>query len=321
MTSRWSTGDPIAFTIDPLSQELGLSAMPSSGITPADITITAAPATLSGSFLQTLNIRNTPGAPVLVNIPMEVDEFLPGYVGFLDAAPMSSQFSPGAFFYIAINRPLPTQMQPVDADPSSLAFSLAGYSFQLGGIPVPLRSYANGRFVAQIPVDLKTGDFTLNAFDSTGLFVATGQVRAVTAVAPGYLVVFPNSLRAQKSDGSIIDALNPTQPGEAILVHVIGYGAVKPPIPSGQAGQPDVTYQTSMLLTATVGGKSAKVLSYTPSVAGVLDVWIEVPDLYPGDHYVRVSVGPVSTDALSVGPVPTTGVIPVRVSTLSPTGD
>lgn len=58
-------------------------------------------------------------------------------------------------------------------------------------------------------------------------------------------------------------------------------------------------------VTAYTGMKELRVVSATMSTtdAGVLDVWVEVPGLYDGDHYVTVKVGPL-----------TAGVLPVKVA-------
>ncbi len=306
-----SSGDPIAFRFDPTPEWLKVS--PASGTTPADLTITAAPATLvsgvSGTYLQ---FRDAGGAPSGF-LPITLIQKATGYVGILNPTPMSTQpfqvfnpysIAPGALFSIGMDAVLPDPAGTLAADPGSLVTTLGGYSFQVNGIPVPLRSvWPSGRgFLAQMPFETAPGAREIDAFDAGGNLVATGKVN-VAAASPQYLELLPNGSRAQKLGGGIVDASNPVVPGDSILVRLTGQGAVRPPVPSGQAA--GGTAIPAQLLTATIGGKAAPVLSAAMSAteAGVLEVWLQVPDLYPGDHMVSISIGPLSA-----------GILPIKVA-------
>src|ERR1700723_1494509 len=103
-----------------------------------------------------------------------------------------------------------------------VAFSLAGYSFAANGRPVGLLAYQSGQFLAQMPVDAKPGSIAVDALDSSGARVAT--VNSTVTGAPPDFVADPVKPRAQKADGTTIDATNPVAPGDAVLVHVTGLG-------------------------------------------------------------------------------------------------
>jgi uncharacterized protein (TIGR03437 family) len=219
-------------------------------------------------------------------------------------------FAPGSLFYMNIQRPSIVPTGSADTDPGSLTFSLVGYSFKVNGILVPLRSYTNGTFLAQMPVDLKPGVFALQAFNASGL-VGTGQV-TISAIVPRYLEGFANGLRARKANGSIVDASNPVRPGEPILVRLTGQGAVKPPLASGSAASIETASVSVGMLTAYFGTKAAKIESAKMSAfeAGVLDVWVTVPNLYAGDHFLSINIGPVSAGNLPIKVTSSRGRIP-----------
>lgn len=286
-----TTSDPLNFTVDQLPA--WLTASPSTGQTPADITFTATPPGGNGTYSAGLSI-DIAGAGGAYGQAF-VDVALPGYVGILslqtiaDSFPSASRgIAPGSLFYISLNSPesIPNETDPAGAPVSSLA----GYSFAANGMPVPLIGYQSGQFLAQMPVDVTPGSVTINAFNGGGTSVATANA-TVTAIAPDFV-----ASRAQKGDGSSIDATNPVAPGDAVLVQVTGLGIANPPIPASgpRRGMPRRALNR---VTATIGGKNAQVLAAQPSgsSAGVTDIWLITPDLYDGDQYISVGAMGVFT--------------------------
>jgi uncharacterized protein (TIGR03437 family) len=308
-----STGDPISFTID--SVPASLVANPTSGTTPADLTVSTSLAPVSERRTEFVQIRRKSDAAAIGSFAVVIQSVLPDYVGSLNPAPMSWQrseddyaplFAPGALFYVQLDPLLAAPLDPIVRDPGALAPSLGGYSFTMNGLQVPLRSYANREFLAQIPAELEPGSVTLDALDSGGRRVATASLRLGVA-APKYLERIPDSSSARRANGSIVNASNPARVGESILVRLTGQGAVVPPVASGSAASPGATPSRPVLpVTATIGRKPATLLSASMSVseAGVLDVWLQVPELRDSDHYVSVHIGGVGA-----------GMLPVRVQT------
>jgi uncharacterized protein (TIGR03437 family) len=213
----------------------------------------------------------------------------------------SGRIAAGSLFWIVLERPMLLPDGPLESDSASLATSLAGYSFSVDGAAIRLRSYARGRFVAQLPSGLSAGLHMIDAFDDGGNRVGISRVDVV-AVSPLFVDSQETGARALRGDGSVIHAGNPAQPGDAILVRLTGQGPVKPANSDGQAASADSPSAPAGLITATVGGKRAKVISASMSTAeaGVLEVWLEVPNLYDGDHSGRIAVGPFASNVLPI---------------------
>ncbi len=304
-----STGDPITFAID--SPPEWLTIEPASGTTPTDVTVTASlPVATVPDTTPYMAIRDPDGDSV-GGIRVAADFFPPGFLASLDALPVSTLpvgsdhgdpfVAPGGFFHIRTRRPVPVPSEPLEGDPAALPTSLGGYSFKLDGEPVPLLSYESRSYLAQVPTELGIGTFTLDAFDPEGRHVATSGVK-VGAVVPSFLGLVSGRWRAYKANGSTIGPNNPIQPGDPILVHLTSQGPVDPPIPTGHAATPGQPSTPELPLTATLGGKEARVLSaqMSETEAGILDVWLEAPRLYDGFHRVAVKIGRYVAEGPSV---------------------
>ena len=292
---------PADFTIDSISGGPfdGLKITPLAGTTPADITITAAPPTLeNGASYRNIPIKSA--GRVVGSFGVNVYTMLPGYLGDLIISPLSSTISPstgrpnsdvpvGALFLAKLGPLIPPPPDSVDTSPVSLPFSLAGYSFRMGDALVPIRSYGSSTFLLQAPVDATLGEHTLDAFNSNGIKMATGNL-TLSRVRP-QMTQLPQDI-----SNSTINASNPTRPGERVLVKLTGQGTVRPSIPSGQAAPIDIPSKPVLPVSAFVGSKPIKIVSalMSTSEAGILEVWLEIPNLYAGDHLLSISIGPLS---------------------------
>jgi uncharacterized protein (TIGR03437 family) len=118
----------------------------------------------------------------------------------------------------------------------------------------------------------------------------------VTPAAPVYLSNLFGKPDLRREDGSVVNPGSPVFPGDRILVRLTGQGLVKPAIPAGQAASMDDPSQPALPVTAFTGTKRMEVLSARMSTteAGVLDVWLTVPDLYEGEHQFSVQIGSLS---------------------------
>src|SRR5207253_843982 len=127
-----SDGAPIPFRID-ANPNYDITANPTVGVTPVDVTVKVAPAVLSnGHSVQFLPIRGNSVNGGIINIPVNIDVVLPGYVGEAQAMSLASErfpvLAPGSLFYINLAPPVFVPADPAQADPDSLVNSLAGYS-------------------------------------------------------------------------------------------------------------------------------------------------------------------------------------------------
>jgi uncharacterized protein (TIGR03437 family) len=295
-----SSGNPIAFTVGP--KPAWMTIQPSSGTTPVDLTVTVSPSPLStGDDSEQIALNRSDGT-ALGYLQVLVHEVLPDYVGYL--APyhigQNTHFAPGGLFYLNLD-PILGAGDAAAADPGALAFSMAGYSFKLNGIPVPLRSYTDHMFVAQVPWKLVPATYTLDGFDASGHRIATGQM-ALDAVAPASINGTAMAYLAKKADGSTVNAANPARPGEAILVTITGQGAVTPALADGSAAPAAVASSPTLPMVATIAGLPANIRSATMSVteAGVLDVWLDVPNVADGYYDVSISVADANADIIGM---------------------
>lgn len=308
-----SSGAPLAFSVGLLPDGVTASAM--SGVTPADITFSAAfSSPQSSSYYPTrITFQDRTGGTAIGSVDLTLTRVLADYLGvvncnrltFLGPGPNDAWYAPGGLFLVRLDPILLWPPMAEEANPAALSFSLAGYSFKMGGIPVPLLSYADGQFEAQIPPDVPPGTATLDVYDSEGARVALGSM-TLGQSAPSYAFASSDRPRAQKADGSQINPNNPVYSGDTIVVKITGQGSVVPPIPSGKAASTASASVPVLPVMVTVGGKIASILSATMSTkeAGILDVRIQVPALAAGDHKVRVTVG--DGDA---------GDLPIRIAT------
>ncbi|MGJ5818244.1 SBBP repeat-containing protein [Paludibaculum fermentans] len=307
-------GAPLDFTTDPIPDWIKVS--PSAGTTPLDMTITTTPPRdVSTTWHQSIQFRSGNRGVGFVDITADV--ILGGFTGSLSVNSMNTKdassvtpengVAPGALFVAGLPRLMAGVIPetPEQADAWALAPSLAGYFFVLEGQPVPARSYAGGTFILQMPAGLAPGSHHLGALDTNGQEVAEAEVQLVAARPQILDQRVDNGNYARKEDGSQITPDNPVHTGDRILVRVTGQGAVAPAIPDGQAASVENPSKPILPVTAYTGQKPLTVLSaqMSTSEAGVLDVWVQIPELYEGDHFVSVQVGPLSA-----------GVVPIRVA-------
>jgi uncharacterized protein (TIGR03437 family) len=276
-----STGEPLPFQLGVLPPEVTASV--SSGTTPADVAITVKGGRIPGRTYTPLPIR---AAARDFTTSLIVDYVPAGYLASLEAGTFSGGFGPAAPGALLSVR-LPPEIEP----PSS---------FVLGGATLPVIAVNPFAVVLQVPFETEQGSYDLFALDGAGARVGSGLVTVASAAPTIY------ASRATTAAGAIADDENPVSPGDPIRVRITGQGAVTPPLAAGELPSPDTAVRPVLPVTAKIGGKPAKVISaeMSRSGIGVLDIWIETPTLYPGDHLVEVAVGYRITGGvpLRVGP-------------------
>jgi uncharacterized protein (TIGR03437 family) len=126
--------------------------------------------------------------------------------------------------------------------------------------------------------------------------VASNAVTMTVAkTAPGVLTQQQNGLGygdVVHLDGTLVNAKNPAQIGETLLVFLTGLGAVSPAIADGDAGPAGPLAQTVSATAAYIGGVPATV-SYSglaPQLAGLYQINLTVPSgLTPGDNFLDIA--------------------------------
>ncbi|HYA16248.1 MAG TPA: IPT/TIG domain-containing protein, partial [Bryobacteraceae bacterium] len=195
------------------------------------------------------------------------------------------------------------------AQPASipLATTLNGTSVIIGGIPAPLFYVSPGQINVQVPFELDPSKQYQVVVSANGA-IATPQTIQMTPAVPGLAAFGDGTLIAQHQDGSLVSQTSPAQPGEYLVMYLLGMGLTSNQVPSGNASPspphlatPDVTP------TLTLGGQPVNILfsGLTPGLVGLYQIDIQVPQNTAGGNQVLV----VSQDGVSSN----TTILPVQV--------
>ncbi len=116
------------------------------------------------------------------------------------------------------------------------------------------------------------GLFLLNGFDVAALHEDATPVAMDGALGPGV-------------------STRPARPGDLLSLYGTGFGRTTPRVIPGLLYQGAARIQSSNPVRVTVGGELAEILFAGQSGAGLNQINFRVPNLPPGDHPVRVTVG------------------------------
>jgi uncharacterized protein (TIGR03437 family) len=168
-----------------------------------------------------------------------------------------------------------------------LPTTLNGTQLLLGGIPMPLVYAGAGQVNALVPQELAP-----NA--SYPLVVVTGTTQSVpmaltiAELQPAiYSINFTGSgagVVTNAITAQLIDASNPASPSDYLTLYCTGLGALIGPNgetepADGAVAPPNLLYQTTASVTATIGGVNAPVTfaGLTPGLAALYQVNVQVP--------------------------------------------
>jgi uncharacterized protein (TIGR03437 family) len=171
------------------------------------------------------------------------------------------------------------------ADAAPLPLELQDVRVFLGGRPIPMAYAAEGQINAQIPCDIQ-------ANSEQSIWIVSGATRSLPVnivVASAQPSILPADRRGSgpadafriQTDGQhvTVDAANPAGEGDLIGIYCTGLGPVAPAVPAG-ARSPGEPLPTVLLpVSATIGGKPAKVewAGLMPGGIGVYQVNVRVP--------------------------------------------
>ena len=283
-----------------------LSLSASSGQTPAQLAVTANAATLpEGSYTGSVIVKspNAPNSPVTVPLTFTVGAVPPG-TSVTYAAVNSASFSvgpiaPGSLFSIfgenftstmasATSFPLPTQLGSVSVTMNSIA--------------LPLLYVSPSQINSQAPFELSPGPVQLTV-TANGMVLSPITVQ-IAATSPGVFLFLNGSGHAavENQDYSFNSTQKPAKPGAYLFAFITGQGLVSPAVADGApAPLTPFSYATAPI-TATIGGQPAFVsfAGLAPTLAGVSQLNILVPNLPPGDYPLVVISGGVLSNSATV---------------------
>jgi uncharacterized protein (TIGR03437 family) len=166
-----------------------------------------------------------------------------------------------------------------------LTTRLNGTRARLAGEPMPLLFTTDGQIDAQVPYDAPVNTSLQLVIQHDGAYslpelvtIAPAAPAALTANGSGkglglIVVVKPNGQQF------IADAHHPASAGDALVIYTEGLGGVNPAVAPGAAAPSKPLAKTTNKVTATIGGKAAKVAfsGLTPGFVGLYQLNVTVP--------------------------------------------
>jgi uncharacterized protein (TIGR03437 family) len=217
-----------------------------------------------------------------------------GVVNAGSSAPFTAGIAPGELLTLyGANLSSGTEVTGVVPFPTTLH----NVQVKINGIAAPLYYVTATQLSAIVPYAVTSGTAQIQVINNgTASNTVTIQV---AATAPGILTQTQNGIGygdVVHQDGTLVNAKNPAQPGETVLLFLTGLGAVNPAISDGAPGPSDTLSQATNTIAATIGGMDAKI-SYAglaPQLAGLYQINLTIPTgLKAGDNNLDIS-GPDS---------------------------
>jgi adhesin/invasin len=176
----------------------------------------------------------------------------------------------------------------------------------INSILLPLLYVGPSQINAQAPFELSPGPVQLTV-TSNGIVLSPITVQ-IAATSPGVFQFLNGSGHAavENQDYSLNTTQNPAKPGAYLFAFMTGQGLVNPAVADGAPAPLSPLSYAVAPITATIGGQQAFVefAGLAPTLAGVSQLNIVVPNLPPGDYPLVISAGGVLSNSatVSIGP-------------------
>ncbi|HLH41274.1 MAG TPA: hypothetical protein VKX39_19150 [Bryobacteraceae bacterium] len=191
-----------------------------------------------------------------------------------------------------------TNLSPLSLAWSSASFNgnlapstLGGVTVTIGGSPAFLSYVSPSQINALVPDGIPAGATKIvvgNGFGSSAAF----SINAA-AVQPGMDAPFGNGYIAAFQGATIVGSPGyaAVSPGQVITLYGIGFGALSPPIPTGQIAT--AANKLAAPVTVTIGGVNA-VVNYAGASVGSVGLYqfnVTVPNVAAGNQPVVITLG------------------------------
>jgi uncharacterized protein (TIGR03437 family) len=210
----------------------------------------------------------------------------------VNAASYAGPVAPGSIVSIFGSFSVPAST----AGATPLPYSLASLSIRINGVLAPLLYAGDTQVNAQIPFETPAGRNSV-VLSIAGHDWASGTV-SVAPAAPG---LFTISGRAAviNQDGSINGPDRPAVVNSIVTAYLTGQGAVQPAVPTGAAAPLNPLSKPAADVKASIGGQPVEVTfaGLTPTLVGVFQANLRVPQIAPGPQSLILTVGGVSSNA------------------------
>jgi len=291
-----------------------LTVVPSAGVGPANVTVTAGGSGQSnGIYKATLTFQAPQAVPSFVSVPITMtiggSPVTINHGGIVPVYSTSTTIQPGSW----------VSMYGSNLAASTVAWngnfptSLGGTTVTVNGKPAYLWFVSPGQINFQAPADTASGTVTVVVANSMGIASSTvtlsQQSPAFLLLADGKhatgLIIDPNGGGSQA--GGFYDLLGPTgsgagfrpaKAGEPVVVYGVGFGPTNPTVPAGQTYNCPSTGCAQLVTNPqiTVGGVPVP-LSFAGVVeAGLYQFNFNLPTgLSSGDQILQAVVNGVNT--------------------------
>jgi uncharacterized protein (TIGR03437 family) len=270
-----------------------LSVTPTTGVTPATLSVSIASSTLAkGSYSGSITIAGIAGttltnSPQTLPVTLAVGALTPviGQGGIVNGASFAagSAVSPGSIVSLfGSNLALTTETAVVIPLPTTLA---GGTQVLVNNnVAAPLFYVSPGQINFQMPIEA-TGSSVPVAVVSGGITSLTATVNGAPAV-PGIFFTTSSAGTAQgvvlNQDYSANSPQNPAAAGSVIQIFATGLGSTNPALATGQPGSASDPYNLTVIQpVVSINGLQADLLfsGVAPNFVGLYQVNVRVPQI------------------------------------------
>jgi uncharacterized protein (TIGR03437 family) len=290
-----SSGAALSFTIS-VSNAPWLTVTPTSGTTPATLTLAVTPGTLNvGNYSATVTITAT-GSTQTVTVNLVVSAPLPTVDQVLNAASnLAGPIAPGEIITIKGSAMGSDPLTKYVLNGDVFANNLSNTQVLVGGFPSPMVYASSTQVSAIVPYAIAGRTSTFVQVSYLGQRSNSVTV-AVAATAPGMFTLNATGTGPGaifNGDGSLNSDSNPSFVGDIIQTFNTGEGQTIPPGVDGKLADSTPLPKPVLPVTGTISGLNADV-TYAGAapglVAGLMQVNLRVPaGAKSGD--VQISVG------------------------------
>ena len=283
-----------------------LTVTPTSGATPASISIGLVPSTIaalgSGTYIGTVTVNSAAGTAT-VNVSLTVMAAGPPAIGAVvnGASNLAGAVSPGEIITIYgtnIGPAMPAGLAITAG--GTVATTLSNTKVTFDGTAAPLIYVSMGQINAIVPYEITPGRGTTNVVVSTNGTVSAAMQLRVTDTAPGVFSVNQTGSgqgAILNQDGTPNSSTNPAAKGTVIQLFATGEGLLRPQPATGSftPGNGSAFIVPTMTPMISIGGQPAIIqfAGEAPTlVSGVLQVNAVVPsNIGSGAQTISLTVG------------------------------
>jgi uncharacterized protein (TIGR03437 family) len=310
---------PFTVTFVPSTGGNFLTVTPSSGTTPATLTLavnSAVASTLAaGTYTGDVQIASGTGAVQTVNVTLLVSAAGTPVILAVDnsASLQPGPVSPGDIITIFgddIGPATPTTGTAFNPTNGTVSTTLAGVSVTINGVPAPLIFVAPGQINLIVPYELaaQIGQTVPVVVTNGGTKSATMDA-TVAATAPAIFSLGANGSgqgAILNQDASINGSSNPAAPGTIVSIYATGEGAIVPAGTTGCISGGTLPLPTpSAKVSLTIGGQAVTDIEYAgeapDAVCGLLQINATIPSsVAAGAQAVTLTIGAVTNSSQNI---------------------